>query len=231
VDGNPPSLSQDVYYPTSDGKPMGETDQHRLEMQAFVLEVLEDLFAADPDVYVAGNNFVYFTEGAPEDCVSPDAYVVKGVARRPRDCYKVWEEGGKTPCVVVEVTSRKTHREDRAHKLEIYRDDLRVREYFLFDPRGEWVRERLRGFRLRKGVYSPIEPVKGRLPSKELGVDLLVKERHLRFLDPKTGAILPTLRERAEIERQRADDERRRADALADEVARLRAEIERRAGG
>jgi len=64
---------------------------------------------------------------------------VKGVAGHPRRTYKVWEEGGRTPCVVFEITSQKTQLEDRGGKLAIYRDDLRVPEYFLFDPLEEWM--------------------------------------------------------------------------------------------
>lgn len=223
-----------VHYPESDGKPMGETDYHRIEMQCYVIEVLEDRFADQPDVYVAGNNFLYFVEGKPRRCVSPDAYVVKGVARHPRRTYKVWEEGGRTPCVVFEITSDSTQLEDRGDKLAIYRDDLHVPEYFLFDPLGEWMTGQLRGYRLADEVYMPMAPVDGRLSSSELGLDVLVHDGHLRFRDPATGALLPIRRERADAERQRADAERQRADAerqradaLAVDVERLRAEVDR----
>ncbi len=76
--------------------------------------------------------------------------------------------------------------------MTLYRDVLRVPEYFLFDPYEEWLEPRLRGYRLRQGRYAAIRPVAGRLPSKILGLHL---ERHgqlLRFHDPATGKWLLT---------------------------------------
>ncbi len=94
-------------------------------------------------------------------------------------------------------------------------------EYFLFDPRGEWIPERLRGFNHRDGVYQPIplDP-QGRLPSLELGLELAVVNDHIRFFEPEAQAPLPTRAERAEQERGRAE----RAEQ---ELERLKAELER----
>ena len=47
---------------------------------------------------------------------------------------------------------------------------MQVAEYFLFDPRGEYLSPALQGYRLIEGQYVPIEPVSGRLPSVELGL-------------------------------------------------------------
>ncbi|MBI2376735.1 MAG: Uma2 family endonuclease [Deltaproteobacteria bacterium] len=201
----------EVEYPSSDGRPMSETDDHRVEMTELVIETLEDYFEEEPTVYVSGNNFIYFTEEAPEDCVSPDAYVVRGVVKKRRDVYRVWQEGYKTPCVVFEITSKKTKREDARSKRDIYADDLKVPEYFMFDPRGDWLFEQLRGFRLGGGKYVPIVPAGGRIKSEQLGLDLVVRDRHIRFVT-SSGAVLPTRKERASLERARADEERARAD-------------------
>src|SRR5581483_5303214 len=81
-----------VYYPTSDGKPMGETEKHR-DLMIYCIEALKAYFADDPEGYVSGNNFLYYEEGNPKARVSPDCYVVFGVEKRQRDFYKVWEEG------------------------------------------------------------------------------------------------------------------------------------------
>ena len=59
-------------------------------------------------------------------------------ANRHRRTFKVWEEC-KCPDLVIEVTSRKTRTEDTEQKLELYRDVLKVREYFLFDPLEEYL--------------------------------------------------------------------------------------------
>jgi hypothetical protein len=246
--------TEEALYPESDGQPLGETDVHRDEIVEFGIQVLADHFAHLPDVYVAGNNFVYYTEGVPGDCVSPDVYVVKGVEKRKRRVYKVWAEGGRVPCFAIEVSSRKTRIEDLGSKLVIYRDDLRVPEYFIFDPLGEWLPEGLRGYRLAPGREDRIAPAgpSGRLPSRELGLELGVEEGHLRFFVPGADSPLRTRRERAEAEAARAEAESARAEAesaraqaesaraeaeasarrLAEaEVARLRAEIERLRGG
>jgi len=63
--------------------------------------------------------FVYYEEGDPTQVVAPDVFVVKGVPRQKRRTYKVWEEG-KGPDVVIEVSSRKTRREDLGPKKGTY---------------------------------------------------------------------------------------------------------------
>lgn len=187
MDGRPYAISRDpetgeIYYPESDGQPLGETDGHRDEIVEYGIQVLDDHFRDASDVHVAGNNFVYYTEDVPGDCVSPDVYVVRGVQKRKRRVYKVWQEGGRAPVVAIEVTSRKTRTEDVGTKLVIYRDELRVPEYFLFDPYDEWIGVRLRGLRLSPGKEEPIEPdARRRLASRELGLELGVEGGHLRF--------------------------------------------------
>ena len=45
----------------------------------FVDGFTDSLSRTRPDVYVSGNNFVYYEEGDPKKRVSPDCYVVFGV--------------------------------------------------------------------------------------------------------------------------------------------------------
>jgi Uma2 family endonuclease len=134
--------------------------------------------------------------------------------RPKRRSYRVWEEG-KAPDFVVEVTSELTREEDQGTKRAIYQDVLRVSEYFLFDPFEEYLHPRLQGFRLAKGGYRPIRPVKGRLPSKVLGLHLEPSGDILRLYKPAAARWLPTPPEhREEIERLRREVEelrRRRA--------------------
>lgn len=102
-----------------------------------------------------------------------------------------------------------------------YRDDLQVPEYFLFDPRGDWLPERLRGYELRAGEYLRIRPgPTGRLLSRQLGLELGEHEGRLRYRVPGADRPLPTATERAQLELIRAD-------AAEAEVARLRAELQR----
>ena len=129
-----------------------------------------------------------------------------------RDYYLVWKEG-KGPDFVAEITSKTTKREDEKKKLILYRDVLRVPEYFLFDPRAEYLDPPLQGFRLEAGEYVPIAAVDGRLPSAVLGLHLERDGQNLRLYDPATAQRLPTRLEAREAAMQRALDERQRAEA------------------
>lgn len=203
-----------VIYPTRDGRPMGETDKHR-ELMAYLIAALKIHFAGQPNVYISGNNFVFWEEGQSKSRVSPDTYVVFGAEMRLRDSYFAWQEGGLLPDVVFEVTSRATQREDLETKLPLYEQVLKTPEYFLFDPTGDYLRPRLQGYRLENGRYVRLELVNDRLHSERLGLDLVQEGETLRLLNPATGEVLPTALEQAE----------RLQDAEA-ELARLRAEIE-----
>ena len=97
--------------------------------------------------------------------------------------------------VVIEVTSESTREEDLQDKFEIYRDEIGVAEYFLFDPRAEYLNPSLQGHRLSRGRYQPVAPVSGRLPSKELGLHLHADGRRLRFYDPAAKRWLLTPQE------------------------------------
>jgi Uma2 family endonuclease len=228
MEGQDAALHDAVVYPVRDDTPMGETDRHRDELIDSV-SALKHHFRGQPDVYVSGNNFVYYVQGDPSAVVSPDTYVVRGVSPEQRDTFKVWEEGGKRPCFALEITSRKSRQTDLGRKKSCYQDDLGVQEYFLYDPRGEWLPEQLRGYALEGDEYRRIEPgPNGRLPSRQLGLELGLLDGHLRYWLPGAERPLPVpaeLAQRADEERQRADEERQRADELAREVARLRAQL------
>ena len=89
--------------------------------------------------------------------------------------------------MVIEITSKTTRREDQNKKLTIYRDILKVLEYFQFDPTQDYLRPPLQGFRLEGGEYVRIEPVDDRLPSEVLGLHLERDGRELRLYDPVMG--------------------------------------------
>ncbi len=186
-----------IDYPTSDGKPMAETDLHREDM-VDTIQVLDDRFADRPDVYVSGNLLIYYEEGNRRSHISPDVLVAIGVPKRPRrDYYLLWEEG-RGADFVAEITSKSTKKEDQSTKFTLYRDILRVSEYVLFDPRAEYLKPPLQGFRLVGGDYVSIEPVDGRLPSTVLGLHLERDGERLRLFDPATGQYLLTRLERRE---------------------------------
>jgi Uma2 family endonuclease len=177
---------------------MGETVQHRDATIDLIL-ALKDWFADDPLAYVSGDEFLYYVEGQPRFVVSPDVWCVRGIDKTiPRAIYKTWLEGGKGPEFVMEMTSASTRRVDKGKKFRIFQDDLKVREYFLFDPLDEYLDPVLQGHRLVEGIYQPIEPVDGRLPSEVLGLHLEADGILVRLFDPVTGRRLLNRLERLE---------------------------------
>jgi Uma2 family endonuclease len=210
-------------YPTSDGKPMSETDWHR-DLMIALIQTLKVWYAAQARVYVSGNLLLFYEEGNRRRHVSPDVFVVKGVAKHDRPNYLLWEEA-KGPDVAIELTSSSTRREDMKGKYQLYQDTLRIKEYFLFDPLGDYLLPPLQGHRLRRGQYYPIRPVAGRLPSQVLGLHLERHGRELRLHDPDAGRWLPTPLEmavEAEAARQRAEAARQETEV---ENERLRREL------
>ena len=178
-----------VEYPSSDGKPMAENDW-QLRAMIDAISVLDLRFANRPDVYVSGDLLIYHEEGNPKARVAPDVFVVFGVERRKRPIYKLWEER-KVPSFVLEVASRNTWREDEGPKAALY-ERLGVREYWQYDPTGEYLGLHLKGRRLAAGGYEP-QPVVAALDgtrflrSETLGLDLRVRGEEMHFFDPAAG--------------------------------------------
>lgn len=213
--------SRRMVYPTSDGKPMAETDIHR-DLMMRLIQSLKRWFGNKAMTYVSGNLLVYYVPGDKRKHVAPDVFVVFGVPKKDREYYLCWEEG-KFPSVVIEVTSSSTRSEDTKKKFAIYRDVFQVKEYFLFDPRSDYLAPRLRGFRLVKGQFVPMSPVNGQLQSKQLGLYLREDGANLQLIDPATGAPLLSPDEQvAATERQLREQEA--------EIERLRQELSKYRG-
>lgn len=219
------SASTEIYYPDGDGQPMAELDLHR-EVMIYCIESLQAVYAGRQDVYVAGDNFLYYMRNRPRAVVSLDCYVVFGVGPHLRKSYKVWEENGQMPVVAIEITSDSTRNEDVERKFDLYQDVLGIPEYILFDPTGDYIDVRLTGYRLTPQGYILIERDSNeRLYSEQLGLYLFAEGNRLRFFDPASGEILPTHEEvralaaqetqRAQVEQRRAQEEMVRAEQQA----------------
>ena len=228
----------EVYYPSSDGEPVAETEAHLLALIALI-DVLRQHFRGRPDLYVIGDMFWYYEEGNPLARKAPDVMVVKGGDPAPpegRRSFKSWEEKAN-PCFILELTSEKTADEDTHGKFELY-ERLGVREYFLFDPLRDFLERPLVGYRLIGGRYEPLVPAAdGSLPSNELGLRLVPEGPVLRLIDMRTGQRLVDLSEtlgqrdalRRELELAHQEiDEQRRAEEQARQEAERRVEAERR---
>jgi Uma2 family endonuclease len=216
-------LKQEIFYPESDGRPMGETEDHVNEI-VDLLTALKRRYRDVEDVYVGADMFLYYVEGSPGRCVCPDVFVTVGIPKKPeRRSYFLWREG-RPPSMVIEVTSESSRREDQDKK-DLYAR-LGVEEYFLDDPLGEYLNPPLQGFRLVQGRYEPIEPdEEGALLSWTTGLRLRREEKGVRLIDAETRKPLLRVDEqgRALDEQSRLLDKTQRAlQAAEEEIARLR---------
>ena len=234
-------LDDGVVYPTSDDQPMAESAIHRRCM-IDVADTLELWFKRHgrDDVLVGSNNFLYYERGNPRAVVAPDVYVVVGAPAGLRDTYMLWNEP-KGPDFVLEVTSKSTRRDDERRKRDVYAA-LGVKEYFLYDPRAEYLAPPLQGFRLRDGEYRLLPAVTAlsnrgvSVASEVLGLELRDEReaRRLRLHDRATGEDLLTHEEaeqaRDEAERVWKEAERvRKEETAARRAAEARvAELEAR---
>jgi Uma2 family endonuclease len=226
--------STEVFYPSSDGEPVAETYDH-LYVLLTTLETLRQ-YLKGQRATVLGNQFLYYAQGFPRLRVAPDVMVIFDVEPGGRDNYKVWEEG-QVPRVIFEMTSKGTQTQDTEIKKTLY-EQLEVQEYWLFDPRGEWIDGQLRGYRLYEGIYLPIADRR----SEALQLRLEVEGKLLAFYREDTGErlLLPdematalqieTQRRQeaeaeAEQERQRAEQERQRAEELERQVTQYRSQF------
>jgi Uma2 family endonuclease len=211
-----------IQYPESDGKPMGETDLHR-DWMSRILDILRQRYRGQR-VYVASDLLVYYEEGDPSKFVVPDDFVVKDADPGRRRTFKIWEEG-KVPDVVFEVTSRASRSEDRQWKPQKYAR-IGVKEYFLYDPTADYLDPPLQGFRLVEHDYRRILPDEsGVLKCEELDVTLRLESGDLVMHDALSGEVLRT---EAEAARIRAEASELRNAELEAEIQRLRDELKRK---
>lgn len=217
-----------IEYPDEDGKPMAEGDQ-QCNYLIYARSALRLYFQNRSDVYVAGNLFIYYEEGRPESVVAPDTFVVFGVENRDRRSYKTWEENNKNPDFVLEITSKSTRSQDQGAKKGIYAF-LGVKEYFQYDPTGDYLTPQMQGLRLVDGNYFPISATT--LPngivsiaSQVLGLELRLEAGEMRFYNSTTGETLLSFeeeaaaRQQAEQARQQAEQARQQAEERATKLA------------
>jgi len=198
-------------YPESDGKPMAEgTEQY--EWLVKIKENLECLFAADPEVFVAGDLFWYpLRDRSVADAMAPDVMVAFGRPKGSRRCYKQWEEGDIAPQVVFEIRSPSNGPKDMAEKLAYY-DRFGVEEYYVYDPPPNtlevWQRQdgRLKRMSHLKGWTSP-----------RLGIRFALGGKTLEIFDPQGQPFLTSVERNGQLRREqvRADEEHRRAERAA----------------
>ncbi len=211
--------------PYDDGTPM-ESQRHKMQMD-LLIDALQPWLEQREDGYVGGNMFVYYSlaQVKNKDFKGPDFFVVLGVPQGERKSWVVWEEE-KAPDVVIELLSESTATVDKNEKKLIYQNQMRVPEYFWYDPFNpdDWA-----GFSMQNSIYQQI-PVnsQNQLVSQSLRLALQrwqgsykgIEATWLRW-ETLEGELLPTAEEIAQQESQIAEQERQRA-----EQERQRAEQE-----
>ncbi len=220
----------EIFYPSSDGSPVAETYVH-LYALLVTLKVLRQ-YLDGQQATVLCNQYLYYARDYPKLRVAPDVMIIFNVAPGGRDNYKTWEEG-QIPSVIFEMTSAGTKNEDQVFKKLLYAQ-LGVREYWQFDPRGEWIPEQLRGHRLHPSpneeqqddFYDLITDGRSELLQLRLEVDgqliaFYREDTGEKLLIPGEMAI--ALREEAQ-RRQEAEARAEEAEAQVEQLkARLRA--------
>jgi Uma2 family endonuclease len=206
-----------------------------------ITNLLEDFFRPQPDVLVVHDMKHLFGPGHPAP--GPDVSVIRGVRVHDADrqSFDVAEEG-VLPCLVIEVVSpmsARIRRTDLETKVRAY-ERIGIFEYLIVDSR-RWGAGRgysLLGYRLDAGGrYQPIEAnPEGRMLSEATGVWFQVSPERQRILlfEAATGRRLMDLSEWKAIAAREAEGRQAAEEKAAhaeDELARLRAEIERLRGG
>ena len=233
----------DVFYPESDGEPMGETGIHVLSILELMAAIqMVRIFMKRKDIHVAGDMFLYYEKGNPKANKSPDVMVTFGIdGTDPRRTFKTWVEG-TAPHVIFEITSDSTWKIDVYEKPILYAS-LGDEEYYIFDPVDECLNPRFQGFELVDGAYRPmsIEPdgsiVSPRLESRMIPEDYRLRLIHLRnhFKIPFMDEMLPTINDmnrqldESEKERLKANRRARQEAKRAEEEAKRAEEEAKRA--
>jgi Uma2 family endonuclease len=206
-----------IFYPSSDGEPLAESYDHLYVIMTTLAILLTHL--KGQQATVLADQFLYYAQGFPRLRVAPDVMVIFNVEPGGRDNYKTWEEG-QVPAVIFEMTSPGTRSKDDVEKKHLY-EILGVTEYWQFDPRGEWIPDKLKGYRLQ-GEEEPVYvPIADNL-SQVLQLRLVVEDKIIAFYRLDNGVKLLPLEElnmaleqqsqQIEAETQRADSEAQRAD-------------------
>ena len=195
------TTQNEIEYPESDGKPMGETDLHR-DWMFRLLEIFRQRYR-DEQVYIASDLLVYYEEGTPSKFVVPDCFVVLDCKPGRRRTFQTWNEK-RVPNVVFEVTSRGTSSIDIVDKPVIY-ERMGVQEYFLYDPTASYLEPPLQGYRMTNGSLHQIAEANGRIRCETLGVELFLREDNLVIVDKETGVEQLTRADAEELAREQAE--------------------------
>ena len=204
-------------------EPEMESSLHYMQLLMLVT-CLEWLWRDQEDFFIGANLTIYFSRQQlrSRGFRGPDLFLVKGIQKRPRNSWVVWEEDGRYPDLIVELLSDSTATTDRTVKKTLYQDRFRTPEYFWFSPQSL----EFEGFRLRENEYEVIAPnQQGWCWSKILGLYLGVEASQLRYFTAE-GQKVPTPEEAAQQEQRRAEQAELQLEQERQEKQRLQVKAE-----
>ena len=224
-----------------------EDDMGEGSLQRFISELLRGLIvrwleAQGELTFVGADQYIYWQQFHPTECVAPDVYVLPGVAPgKAVGAWKVWETGS-VPSFALEVVSTDVDKDYLSSPAKYAR--LGVDELVVFDPDYELhpTRFRFQVFRKSKRGLTRVEGTNDdRVKSKALGCYLRAvgsgDDRRVRLGTGVRGETLfPTdaeAREQAEAAAQQARSTtqeeralREQAEAAAQKERALREQAE-----
>jgi Uma2 family endonuclease len=216
--------SEEIIYPDSDGQPMADnTKQFRWIVT--VKENLENLFANESNVFVAGDLLWYPVQGDNKTRQAPDVMVAFGRPKGDRGSYQQWKEDNIPPQVVFEILSPGNTLKEMGKKFKFY-EHYGVEEYYIYDPDridlNGWLRQadELDVIDEMNGWVSPRLGIRFTLTSDNLEIYRPDGERFLTFIE--LNQLVEQERQRAEQERQRAEQERQRAEQVVSQLEQER---------
>ena len=219
-----------IVYPDSDGKQMADNTK-QFDWIVKIKVNLDQVFADNPDVFVAGDLLWYPVEGNPKIRIAPDAMVVFGRPKGHRGYYRMWEEDNIAPQAVFEILSPGNTAKEMAGKLVFY-EKYGVSEYYVYDPD----RIALTGYIRKNAGLSPIKNMQGWIsPLLKIRFDIGQEDLYIyhpdgeKFLSPLENNRLRRSAQRetliAQIEaglaKQKAEAEYLRAERLAAKLREL----------
>ncbi|MBD2481595.1 Uma2 family endonuclease [Planktothrix sp. FACHB-1365] len=197
--------SAEIIYPEGDGKPMADNTK-QFRWIVVIEQNLEQLYANDPNVFIAGDLFWYPVEGRNTIVQAPDVMIALGRPKGDRRSYKQWQEEGIAPQVVFEILSPCNSPTDMDKKLLFY-DRYGVEEYYIYDPDTN----QFKGWLRREMGLDIIEEINDWV-SPRLGIRFDLSGEELQIYRPDGNPFLSyhEVSEQLEQERQRAEDAQQR---------------------
>ncbi len=199
----------EINYPDDNGESLSDNTR-QLAWIILIKTNLDALFAADPNVFIAGDLLWYPTEGNNKRSAAPDVMIVFGRPKDHRRSYKQWEEDNIPPQVVFEVLSHCNTVKEMEKKLAFY-NEYGVEEYYLYDPEDNHFRAWIRG-----DVNLELVALEQEWISPRLGVRFDLTDGEMKIWGPD-DRLFTTY----EVISQQLESERVRSQALADKLWEL----------